>query len=148
MQELKDNCHLFHCVKRSKYGAFFWSIFFRIQSKFGNIRARKNSVFGHFSCRVYLFKKNDPHETAQLCHVKIGYLRHSYKLRNHSSPLHVIQQKMQQSPYPPTFALVELILNNHGLMVSIYLFTVIMNSCLFGSTKTEHPATHVNIHNF
>ena len=33
--------------------SFFWSVFYRIQSKCGKIRTRKNSVFGHFSRSIY-----------------------------------------------------------------------------------------------
>ena len=41
-------CHM-HCVKSVQIRGFTWSSFSRIQSKFGKIRTRKNSVFGHFS---------------------------------------------------------------------------------------------------
>ena len=38
-------CHNLIKVKH----CFFWSIYSRIQSEYGKIRTRKNSVFGHFS---------------------------------------------------------------------------------------------------
>ena len=40
-----------HCVKNVQIRNFFWSVFSRIQSEYGKIRTRKNSVFGHFSRR-------------------------------------------------------------------------------------------------
>ena len=36
------------CVKSVQIRSFFCSVFSRIQSKYGKIRTRKNSVFGHF----------------------------------------------------------------------------------------------------
>ena len=54
-----QNTSPFHCVKIVQIGSFFWSVFSRIrteygeidriQSKCGKIRTRKNSVLGHFS---------------------------------------------------------------------------------------------------
>ena len=52
-----------HCVKSVQIRSFFWSIFYRIRTEFGEtlrislhsfgkIRTRKNSVFGHFSRSV------------------------------------------------------------------------------------------------
>ena len=38
-----------HCVKGVQIRSFCWSVFSRIQSECGEIRTRKNSVFGHFS---------------------------------------------------------------------------------------------------
>ena len=38
------------CVKSDQTRSFFWSVFSRIQSKYGKIRTRKYPVFGHFSC--------------------------------------------------------------------------------------------------
>ena len=38
-----------HCVKSVQIRSFFRSAFSRIQSEYGKIRTRKNSVFGHFS---------------------------------------------------------------------------------------------------
>ena len=38
-----------HCVKSVQLRSVFWSLFSRIQSKYGKIRTRKNSVFRHFS---------------------------------------------------------------------------------------------------
>ena len=32
--------------------SFFWSVFSRIRTEYGKIRARKNSIFGHFSRSV------------------------------------------------------------------------------------------------
>ena len=53
-----------HCVKSVQIWSFFWSVYSRtrteyvvsprIQSECGKIRTRKISVFGHFSCSVYL----------------------------------------------------------------------------------------------
>ena len=37
-----------HCVKIVQVRSFFWSVF---SPKCGEIRTRKNSVFGHFLCR-------------------------------------------------------------------------------------------------
>ena len=37
--------------------SFFWSVFFRIQSKYGKIRTRKNYVFGYFSHSVPYHRK-------------------------------------------------------------------------------------------
>ena len=43
----------------SKYGVFFWFVFSRICTEYGNIRTRKNSVFRHFSynepCMFYWY---------------------------------------------------------------------------------------------
>ena len=38
-----------HCVKSVQVQSFFWSVFYRIQSEYGKIQTRKDSVFGHFS---------------------------------------------------------------------------------------------------
>ena len=38
-----------HCVKSVQIRSFCWSVFSLIQSEYGEIRTRKNSVFGHFS---------------------------------------------------------------------------------------------------
>ena len=42
--------------KVSKYGVFCWSVFSHIQSEYGKIRIRKNSVFEHFSRSDFLNK--------------------------------------------------------------------------------------------
>ena len=54
---LKITLHKFsrcdtHCVKSVQIRSFFWSIFSRIRTEYGEIRTRKNSVFGHFSRSV------------------------------------------------------------------------------------------------
>ena len=36
-------------MKSDQIRSFFWSVFSRIQSEYGKIRTRKNSVFGHFT---------------------------------------------------------------------------------------------------
>ena len=56
----------FRCVRSVQIRSFFWSVFSRIQSgyfvslhiqsKYGKIRTRKNSVFGHFSRSLHLQK--------------------------------------------------------------------------------------------
>ena len=38
-----------HSVKSVQIRSFFWSVFSRIQSEYGNIQTTKDSVFGHFS---------------------------------------------------------------------------------------------------
>ena len=38
-----------HCVQGVQIRSFFWSVFSRIRTECGKIRARKNSAFGHFS---------------------------------------------------------------------------------------------------
>ena len=38
-----------HCVKNVQIRNFIWSVFSRIQSKYGKIRTKKYSAFGHFS---------------------------------------------------------------------------------------------------
>ena len=38
-----------HCVKSVQIMSFIWSVFSRIRTEYGEIRTRKNSVFGHFS---------------------------------------------------------------------------------------------------
>ena len=43
---------MFHCVKSVQIRSFFWSVFSRIRTDYGEIRTRKNSVFGHFSRSV------------------------------------------------------------------------------------------------
>ena len=54
-----------HCIKSVQIRSFFWTVFSRIrteygeillhiQSEYGKIRTRKNSVFRHFSCSVQL----------------------------------------------------------------------------------------------
>ena len=57
--EVVDDFQYFgvHCVKSVQIRSFFWSVFsriHRIQSKYGKIRTRKNSVFGHFSHNIKL----------------------------------------------------------------------------------------------
>ena len=47
-----------HCVKSVQIRSFFWSVFSCIQSKYREIRTRKNSVFGHFS-RSDMLKWNE-----------------------------------------------------------------------------------------
>ena len=42
--------------KVSKKRSFFWSLFSHIQSEYGKIRTRKNSVFGYFSNSVSFMK--------------------------------------------------------------------------------------------
>ena len=57
--------HFFTASKVSKYGVFSgpyfpafglnlgrYGVFLRIQSEYGKIRTRKNSVFGHFSLSI------------------------------------------------------------------------------------------------
>ena len=41
-----------HCVKSAQIRSFSWSVFSYIQSKYGKIRTRKNSISGHFSWSV------------------------------------------------------------------------------------------------
>ena len=47
------DCNFFtklnHYVKSAQIRRFFLSVFSRIRTKYGKIRTRKNSVFGHFS---------------------------------------------------------------------------------------------------
>ena len=38
-----------HCVESVRIRSFFWSVFSCIQSEYRKIKARKNSVYGHFS---------------------------------------------------------------------------------------------------
>ena len=38
-----------NCPKNVQIRSFFWSVLSRVHSKYGKIRTRKNSVFGHFS---------------------------------------------------------------------------------------------------
>ena len=38
-----------HCVKSIQIRSYFWSLFSCIQSEYRKIRARNNSLFGHFS---------------------------------------------------------------------------------------------------
>ena len=47
---------LFHCVESVQIRSFFWSVFSRIRSEYGEIQTRKNSVFGHFSRSVFFHK--------------------------------------------------------------------------------------------
>ena len=44
-----DSVHNKHCVKSAQIQSFFWSDFSCIRTEYREIRARKNSVFGHFS---------------------------------------------------------------------------------------------------
>ena len=46
-----------HVVKSIQIRNYFWSVFFRIHSEYRNIRARNNSVFGHFSRSVIVGHK-------------------------------------------------------------------------------------------
>ena len=41
-----------HFAKTVQIRSFFWSVFPRIQSKYGKIQTRNNSVFGLFSCSL------------------------------------------------------------------------------------------------
>ena len=41
------------CVKCVQIWKFFWYVFYRIWTKYGEIRIRKNSVFGYFSHSEY-----------------------------------------------------------------------------------------------
>ena len=60
-----------HCMKNVQIQRFFWSVFsrirteygeiLRIQSDCGNIRTRKNSVFGHFSRSDRKFQRECKH---------------------------------------------------------------------------------------
>ena len=50
--------------------------------------------------------------------------------------------------HPLTPALIDLILINHGVMKYLFTFYSNMYSYLFDSTKTQHPATHLDIHDF
>ena len=55
---------------------FFWSVFSRIQSKYREIRTRKNSVFEHFSRSDSEVKK----KTIRYCYPNsIVCLRHNIK---------------------------------------------------------------------
>ena len=54
-----------YCVKSVQIRCFFWSVFSRIQYKYGKIRTRQSCIFGHFSrndsiifCNVYLYESN------------------------------------------------------------------------------------------
>ena len=38
-----------HCAKSVKIRSFFWSVLSYIQSEYGKVRTRKNSVCGNFS---------------------------------------------------------------------------------------------------
>ena len=62
--------NIIHCVKSVEIQSFFWAVFssiraeyggirisLRIQFKCGKIRARKNSVFGHFSRSISTLPK-------------------------------------------------------------------------------------------
>ena len=44
----------YHCMKSVQIRSFFWSVFSCIRTEHREIRTRKNSVFGHFSCRVFI----------------------------------------------------------------------------------------------
>ena len=48
---------LYHCVKSVQIRSFFWSVFTCIRSEYGDLRTRKNSVFGHFSRSVHFKNK-------------------------------------------------------------------------------------------
>ena len=71
MKHLKNTAsnfiYLLHCVKVSKYGVFFWSVFCYIRTEYGEIQSisaysvrmrvntvQKNSVSGHFSSSASL----------------------------------------------------------------------------------------------
>ena len=73
---LEDSCSK-HCLKSAQYGVFsgrdfpvlglntkIYSVNLRIQSKYREIRTRKNSVFGHFSRSETL--QNIHRETSEL----------------------------------------------------------------------------------
>ena len=50
-----------HCAKNVQIRSFFWFVFSSIQSKYGKIRTRKNSVFGQFlrsECVLVLYTFN------------------------------------------------------------------------------------------
>ena len=51
---------IMHCAKSVQIRSFFCSVFSRIQSKYGKIWIRKNSVFGHFLLSDYLPTKSSP----------------------------------------------------------------------------------------
>ena len=53
-----DKNALDYYVKILQIYSFFWSVFSRIQSKYGKIRTRKNSVIGHFSHSGFHQRKN------------------------------------------------------------------------------------------
>ena len=60
-------------MKSVQKRSFFWSVFYRIrteyvQSKYGKIRTRKNSVFGHFSrsARLHLCRFLRIHQLLQI----------------------------------------------------------------------------------
>ena len=44
------NTHLLITFEKCPNTEFFWSVFPRIWTEYGNIRTSKNSVFGHFLC--------------------------------------------------------------------------------------------------
>ena len=44
----------FICVKSVQIQSFPWPVFSRIQPKYEKIRTKKNSVFSHFSCTVWV----------------------------------------------------------------------------------------------
>ena len=75
-----------HCVKSVQIQSFFWSIFSCIQSKYGKIRTRKNSIFGYFSWNGGIFGvehiTNIPREVQKFIGTKITKLNihkiHSY----------------------------------------------------------------------
>ena len=46
---------IFYCVKSVKIRSYFWSVFSCIRIEYKKIRTRNNSVFGHFSCSVYVY---------------------------------------------------------------------------------------------
>ena len=43
----------YHGIKSVRTRIFFWSVFYRFRFEYGKIRTRKNSVFGHYSHRVW-----------------------------------------------------------------------------------------------
>ena len=49
--------YLYYFLKSGQIRSFFWSVVSRIQSEYGKIRTRRNSVFGHFSRSVPIMYK-------------------------------------------------------------------------------------------
>ena len=64
----------YHCVKSVQIRSFFWSVFSRIRTEYGEM-TRKYSVFGHFSHSVlfFVFKFINPSK-------QVGYKKHNQKL--------------------------------------------------------------------
>ena len=46
----------FHSVKSVQIQSYFWSVFSCVWTEYKNIRTRRNSIFGHFSCSILLEK--------------------------------------------------------------------------------------------